>query len=178
MRIPRIASVLLAFVAASCACAADQADPKAQTEKAKKPPEWAGLFGDASLPFIWQSASAASDRIAAALADKKLDGIPDWAETIHLASHALQSQVKIADADRQADLSDAFRLSARIADDITAGAWAEDVVKTTDAYQRAKLALAIARRSLPKEILNAPTQGARFAKKERRKEPGAGAVKE
>ena len=121
MKTPRIVLALLALAAASLSCAADQADPKVSTEKAKKPPEWAGLFGDASLPLVWQSAAAASDKIAAALAEKKLDGIPDWAETIHLASHALQSQAKADTPERQANLSDAFRLSARIADDITAG---------------------------------------------------------
>lgn len=167
MKIPRIVFALLALAAASYACAANQTDQKAPVEKTKKPPEWAGLFGDASLPVVWQSAAAASEKIAAALADKKLDGIPDWAETIHLASHALQSQAKTDTPERQANLSDAFRLSARIADDITAGAWGNDVAKTNDAYQRAKIALAIAQRSLPNEIVSAPPQTVRFAKKER-----------
>ena len=78
MKTPRIVLALLALAAGSLACAADQADQKASPEKAKKPPEWAGLFGDASLPLVWQSASAASDKTAAALAEKKLDGIPDF----------------------------------------------------------------------------------------------------
>jgi hypothetical protein len=150
------------------ASAADGAAKDTAKEKAKQPPEWAGLFGDASLPVVWQSAAAASDKIAAAIADKKVDGIPDWAETIHLASHALQAQVKVADADKQANIADAFRLSARIADDVTAAAWAKDVEKTNTAYQRVKLALAIAHRSLPTEIVSAPPQAVRFAKKERR----------
>jgi hypothetical protein len=173
MKTCRIGLALLALAAVSLACAADQSQKKS-SEKKKGPPEWAALFGDASLPLLWQSASAASAKIAAALADKKLDGIPDWAETIHLASHALQSQVKVSNADRQADLIDAFRLSARIADDVTAGAWAGDVTKTNDAYQQAKLALAIAQRSLPKEIVDASPQAVRFAKKE----PRAAAEKE
>ena len=168
MKTPRIVLALLALAAGSLACAADQADQKASTEKAKKPPEWAGLFGDASLPLVWQSASAASDKIAAALAEKKLDGIPDWAETSPPASHPMQSQAKADTPERQANLSDAFRLSARIADDITAGAWSNDVTKTNDAYQRAKVALAIAQRSLPKEIVAAPPQAVRFAKKVKR----------
>jgi hypothetical protein len=161
-------SSLLALGVVIPAFAAEPTAKDTGKEKAKQPPEWAGLFGDASLPMIWQSAAAASEKIAAALADKKLDGIPDWAETIHLASHALQSQVKVTDADRQADLGDAFRLSARIADDVTASAWANDVDKTNTAYQRVKLALAIAQRSLPKEIVSASPQTVRFAKKERR----------
>ena len=144
------ALLLLGLAFAAPAFAADASKEKTAAEKAKQPPEWAGLFGDASLPVIWQSAAAASDKIAAALTDKKLDGIPDWAETIHLASHALQSQAKMADADKQANLVDAFRLAARIADDVTAAAWAKDVEKTNTAYQRVKLALAIAQRSLPK----------------------------
>ncbi len=56
MKTPRIVLALLALAAASFACAADQADQKAQTEKAKKPPEWAGVFGDATLPLVWQRA--------------------------------------------------------------------------------------------------------------------------
>jgi hypothetical protein len=172
MKTPRIVVAVLALATTSLAVAADQTNKSPTTEKAKKPPEWASLFGDASLPVIWQSATAASEKIAAALEAKKLEGIPDWAETVHLASHALQSQVKVADADRQADLTDAFRLSARIADDITAGAWAEDVTKTSDAYQRAKLALAIAKRSLPKEIVEAPPQAVRFAKKVKKESAG------
>lgn len=136
-------------------------------EKAQPPPEWAALFGDASLPVVWQSAAAASEKIATALADKKLEGIPDWAETIHLASHALQTKAKVDEVDRQADIVDAFRLAARIADDVTAQAWAGNVDKTNSAYQRVKLALAIAQRNLPKEIVSGPPQAVRFAKKER-----------
>lgn len=155
-------ALLLSLAVVPFAGAADQAAPG---EKAKKPPEWAGLFGDASLPVVWQSAAAASEKIAVALEAKKLDGIPDWAETIHLASHALQSQAKADTSERQANLTDAFRLSARIADDITAAAWSDDVTKTNDAYQRAKLALAIGQRSLPKEIVGASAQTPRFARK-------------
>src|SRR5215212_4012212 len=170
MKTPRIVTAVAALAVVSFALAAQPAEKK-QTDPTKKAPEWAGLFGDASLPVIWQSAAAASEKIAAALADKKLDGIPDWAETIHLASHALQSQVKIDDADRQANIADACRLSARIADDVTAAAWADDVTKTDAAYQRVKTALAIAQRNLPKEIVSASPQKLRFAKKERRETP-------
>ncbi len=165
MKTPRLLLVLVTLAATALAPAADQKAQSASSEKAKKAPEWADLFGDASLLVIWQSASAASERIAAAFAAKELTGIPDWAETIHLASHALQSQVKLDDAVRQANLVDAFRLLARIADDITVGAWAGDTAKTAEAYARAKIALAIAQRSLPKEITEGPSQAVRFAKK-------------
>jgi hypothetical protein len=171
MKAPRIVACLLVLTLATVIPAAENPE-KQTTDKAKKAPEWSGLFGDASLPVVWQSAAAASEKIAAALADKKLDGIPDWAETIHLASHALQSQAKVDDADRQANMADAFRLSARIADDVTAAAWANDVTKANDAYQRVKLALAIAQRNLPKDIVNASPQKVRFAKKERRESTG------
>lgn len=160
--------LLLCLVAGLVAVGAHAAEPAEKKDTAKQPPEWAGLFGDAPLAVVWQSAQAASDKIAAALAEKKLDGIPDWAETIHLASHALQSQVKVSDVNRQADIADALRLSARIADDVTAAAWANDVDKTNTAYQRVKLALAIARRNLPKEITEAAAQAPRFAKKPRK----------
>src|SRR6266487_3536085 len=100
MKAPRILICLVVVFAVSFAFAADSTDKK-KTEKAKKQPEWTGLFGGAPLPLVWQSASAASEKIAAALAEKKLDGIPDWAETIHLASHALQSQAKVSEADKQ-----------------------------------------------------------------------------
>jgi hypothetical protein len=74
----------------------------------------------------------------------------------------------MADADKQANMTDAFKLSARIADDVTAAAWANDSEKTNVTYQRVKLALAIAQRSLPNEIISASPQAVRFAKKERR----------
>ena len=152
---------LVAIITLGTALAVGAAD---LAEKKKGPPEWDALFGGAALPLVWQSATAASEKITAALAEKKLEGIPDWAETMHLASHALESQVKVDDPDRQATLADAFRLSARIADDIIAGARADDGARTTEAHNRLKLVLAIAQRYLPKEILNAPPQPVRFAR--------------
>ncbi|MGH7960001.1 MAG: hypothetical protein ACREH8_23705, partial [Opitutaceae bacterium] len=103
MKAHRILASLLAFAGASLAITAPAAEKKKdQPTKAEKKdaPEWAGLFGGASLPVVWQSASAANEKIAAAVAAKKLDGVADWAETIHLASHALEDQVKITDAER------------------------------------------------------------------------------
>jgi hypothetical protein len=172
MKALRILAGLLVLATASFVSAAESAAAKDSAKKEKGPPEWAELFGNASLPVVWQSATAASEKIAAALADKKVDGIPDWAETIHLACHALQSQAKVENADRQADLADACRLAARIADDVTAAAWANDVAKTNTAHQRVKLALAIAQRNLPKDIVDAPPQAVRIAKKERREATG------
>jgi hypothetical protein len=156
---------IVMFGLTTLAPAAEPAAGGPSTKQTPEAPEWAALFGDASLVTIWQSATAALDKIDEAVVYKELEVIPDWAETIHLASHALQAQVKVQDPDRQADLIDAFRLSARIADDIIAGAEAKDFARTNTAYQRVKLALAIARRSMPKEILNAPPQSVRTAKK-------------
>lgn len=167
MKIKNLIIVLLAFSVIFAKTQAQTSAAKPAESAQQHPPEWAELFGGVPLPAVWQSAAAASDKISAALAEKKFDGIPDWAETIHLASHALQSEAKATTDERQANLTDAFRLSARIADDVTAAAWAGDVTKTDRAYQRMKLALAIAQRSLPNEIVAAPAQTLHFAKKER-----------
>jgi hypothetical protein len=138
------------------------------TKKARQPPEWAGVFGDASLPVIWQSAQAADEKIAAVLKEKALARVPDWAETMHLASHALQAQVKVADPDQQGNLADACRVAARIADDVTAAAGANDVDQTNVAYHRMKLALNIAPRCLPPDLAHTSPAPVRFAKKERK----------
>lgn len=133
-------------------------------EKKANAPEWAELFGGAPLSVIWQSASAASEKIDAALAAKKLDGVADWAETIHLASHALQDQVKLDDAGRAKRLTAAFKQAAKIADDVLDAANHNEADKAADAQRRLKAALALAKVRLPEEIVGAPKQDVRFAK--------------
>lgn len=132
--------------------------------KAAKQPEWAELFGGASLPVVWQSVAAASERIDQALAAKKLEGVADWAETIHLGAHALEDQVKVADADRATRLKGALEQAAKIADAVINGAKNNEPDKAADAQRRLKAALALAKSRLPKEIIDAPPQTPRFAK--------------
>jgi hypothetical protein len=166
MKTYRILTSTLALLAASLALTANAAEEKkaASAEKKESAPEWAELFGGASLPVVWQSASSASEKIDAALAAKKLDGVADWAETIHLASHALEDQIKIADAERAKRLKGAFEQAAKIADDVLDAANHNEMDKAADAQRRLKAALALAKSRLPKEILDAPKQDVRFAK--------------
>jgi hypothetical protein len=159
MKIHRIASSLLAIVAALVALSTQAAE-----EKKASAPEWAELFGGASLPVVWQSASASSDKIDAALAAKKLEGVASWAETIHLASHALEDQVKVSDAARAKRLKGAFEQAAKIADDVLDAANHNELEKAAEAQRRLKSALALAKSRMPKEILDAPKQEPRFAK--------------
>jgi hypothetical protein len=134
--------------------------PAAQQDSA---PELAGLFGGASLPVVWQSASAASEKIAAALAGRKLDGVAGWAETIHLAAHALEDQVTLDDPERARRLHAALRQAAKIADDVLDGANHNEFERAADAYRRLNSALMLAKLRLPKEIVDAPPQQVRFA---------------
>jgi hypothetical protein len=167
MKTQRILTIVAAVVASAfplSASAAEKATEPAKAEKKESAPEWAELFGGASLPVVWQSASAASEKIDAALAAKKLDGVADWAETIHLASHALEDQIKLDDAERAKRLKGAFEQAAKIADDVLDAANHNEADKAADAQRRLKSALALAKARMPKEILDAPKQDVRFAK--------------
>jgi hypothetical protein len=135
----------------------------AEEEKKADAPEWAELFGGASLPVVWQSASAASEKIDAALAARKLDGIAEWAETIHLALHALDDQVRVEDPERAKRLRAAFRQGAKIADDVLNGANHNEADEAAEAQRRLKSALALAKLRMPKEILEAAKQDVRSA---------------
>lgn len=159
MKVHRILASLFAFTAVSLTLSTHAAEAK----KAKAP-EWAELFGGASLPVVWQSVSAASEKIDAALAAKKLDGVANWAETIHVGAHALEDQIKIVDAERAKRLKGAFDQAAKIADDVLNAANHNELEKAVDAQRRLKSALAVAKARLPKEILDAPKQELRFAK--------------
>ena len=159
MKNDRIIPSLFTFAALWLSLTASAAE-----DKKASAPEWAELFGGASLPVVWQSASAASEKIDAALADKNLHGVADWAETIHLASHALDDQIKVDEAERARRLKAALRQAAKIADDVLDAASHNETDKAAEAQRRLKSALALAKARLPKEILDAPKQDAHFAK--------------
>lgn len=168
MNIPRIllsAALLAAVVTTAALSAAETKKAAAQAGQQDHGPEWAGLFGGASLPVVWQSAVAAAERIDAALAAKTAAGIAEWAETIHLAAHALEDQIKLDDAERAKRLKGALDQAAKIADAVIAGANRNDLDQAADAHRRLKAALALAKARLPKEILEAPKQAVRFAVK-------------
>lgn len=159
MKTHRIFISLAAFAGGSFVLISNAAETKKESA-----PEWAELFGGASLPVVWQSISAASEKIDAALATKQLDGVADWAETIHLGSHALEDQVKIDDPERAKRLKGAVEQAEKIADDVLDGANHNETDKVADAHRRLKAALALAKSRLPKEIIDAPKQEVRFAK--------------
>ena len=127
-------------------------------------PEWAELFGDASLPAVWQSTTASIENISTALAAKKMDGVADWAETIHLASHALLDQVKLPDAERQKRLDGALKQAAKLADEVLDGANHHEPDQTAAAFKRLQAAITLAKARLPKEITEAAAAAPRFAK--------------
>jgi hypothetical protein len=166
MKTSRILATTFALLGASLPLTTNAAETKKApaAEKKESAPEWAELFGGASLPVVWQSVSAASEKIDSAIAAKKLDGVADWAETIHLGSHALEDQIKITDAERAKRLKGAFEQAAKIADDVLDAANHSEMEKAVDAQRRLKAALALAKSRMPKEILDAPKQEVRFAK--------------
>jgi hypothetical protein len=167
MKTHRILISLAAIAAGSFALTAAAAETKkgaAKAEKKESAPEWAELFGGASLPVVWQSANAAADKIAAAISAKSFDGVADWAETLHLASHALEDQVKLADAERQKRLKGALEQAAKIADEVLDAGNHKEAEKLADSFRRMNAALKLAATRLPKEITDAPKQEVRFAK--------------
>lgn len=161
-------TLLLVFCAASLPVAGqDGTQQKTKSETAAKAatqPEWAELFGGASMPVVWQSASAASEKIDQALVARKLEGVAVWAETIHLAAHALEDQVKVADADRAVRLKGALGQAARLADAVLDGANHDKIEQTADAHRRLKAALSLTKSRLPKDVVDAAPQTPRFAK--------------
>jgi hypothetical protein len=113
--------------------------------------EWAELFGDASLPVVWQSATASAEKIKAALAVRQADGVADWAETIHLAAHALIDRVTLPDAGRKKRLDAALEQAARLADEVLDGAQPNELDRAAAAFQRLQSALVLAQSRLPQE---------------------------
>jgi hypothetical protein len=147
-------------------------DPAHTHEKVAEKPEWFELFGDASLPVVWQSTTASADNITKALADKKLDGVAAWAETIHLASHALIDQVKLDDAEKKKRLDAALEQAAKLADEVLDAAQHNEPDKTAAEFKRLSAALTLAKTRLPKEITEAAPATPRFAKSPARDDHG------
>jgi hypothetical protein len=159
MKLPFSFAVFTAFFTAAVAAAAPASD-HSHDEKS----EWADVFGGASLPVVWQSMTASSERITAAIAAKKPDGIADWAETIHVAAHALIDQVKLPDAERKKRLDAALEQAAKLADEVSDAASHNEPDRMAEAFRRLRSALALAQSRLPKEVTEAATETPRFAK--------------
>lgn len=162
-----ITSLAFAFAAFASAdlTAQEKTALPGQTAAKEPAPEWAELFGGASLPTVWQSARAAVEKIATALAAQDLSVVPPLAETAHLAAHALLDQVKLDDPERQKRLHATLAHAAQLADDVMAAARHNDSAKLGDAFPRLQAALQLAARRLPKEIVTAPPQAVRVAPK-------------
>jgi hypothetical protein len=158
--------ILVAALAAFCFTLVSQAAPGSDghAHDHGDKPEWAELFGDAPLPVVWQSATASADNITKALADKKLDGVTAWAETIHLASHALIDQVKLDDAEKKKRLDAALGQAAKLADEVLDAAQHNDPDKTAAEFKRLSAALTLAKTRLPKEVTEGAPATPRFAK--------------
>lgn len=156
--------LLSAVVFSACLLLEASAAAPAAPASPGEPSEWAGVFGGASLPAVWQSMSASADQITAAIAAKKSEGIPDWAETIHLGAHALIDQVKLPDAERKKRLDAALEQAAKLADEVMDGASHNEPDRTADSFRRLKSALLLAKSRLPKEVSDAPAETVRFAK--------------
>lgn len=163
MKTPRIIAACFALGCVSCAFAAEPSARAAATENVSAP-EWAELFGGASLPVVWQSASAAATKIEAGLAARRLEGFADWAETIHLAAHALLDQVNLGDPERQKRLNGALRQAAKIADDVLDAANHNEIEQVAASFRRLNAALKLVASRLPAAIVAAPPQTLRFAK--------------
>jgi hypothetical protein len=165
---------LLALTAVLTASILVHAHPQGHDEVRPEPPpppqkdfskaEWFELFGGASLPVVWQSATASAEKITEALAAGKGEGIADWAETIHLASHALIDQVDLLEEERKKRIDAALTQAAKLADEVLDGAQHNETAQTAAAFKRLQAALNLAKMRLPKEITEAPAQTPRFAK--------------
>ncbi len=160
MKSLRYLLVLFALAPVVGAAATPPAAPAAAP--AEHPPEWAELFGGAALPVGWQSAEAARVKIDAAVQARSFDGIAAWAETIHLAAHALDDQVKLDDPERQRRLTGALVQAARLADEVLDAARHREAEKLGEAFRRLTSALKLAALRLPAEVVNAPPQPVRF----------------
>lgn len=154
-----LAAHFAAFFLAAFAPAAPEDKPHAHDRQ----PEWAEVFGGASLPVVWQSLSAATDRASSVLAARKLDGVADMAETIHLASHALADQVKLDDGEKKKRLDAALTQAAKIADELLDAAQHSEPDAASAALRRIQAAVSLARSRLPREITDAPAETPRFA---------------
>lgn len=126
-------------------------------------PEWAELFGDASLPTVWLSAGESAKRIKDALEQGTLKGVADWAETIHLAAHALIDQVIVDDAGKKRRLDAALEHAAILADEVLDGARHTETARTAQGFKRLDSALTLAGLRLPLAVREGPAEQPRFA---------------
>ncbi len=119
-------------------------------------PEWAELFGGASLPVIWQSIEAAAAKANTALAAGRTTGVAAWAETVHLGAHALVDQIRPEDPERAKRLHAVLEHAARLADEVLAAAGRNEIDLAAAAHRRLQSALALARLRLPSAVTSAP----------------------
>lgn len=155
MKTPRIIAACLVLGGVPFAFAAEPSARPASTAEKVSVPEWAELFGGAALPVVWQSARTAAAKIDAALAAKRFEGVADWAETIHLAAHALLDQVRLGDAERQKRLNGALRQTAKIADDVIEAANHKESEQLAASFRRLNAALSLVASRLPTEVVAA-----------------------
>jgi hypothetical protein len=126
-------------------------------------PEWAELFGDASLPTVWLSVAESAKRINAALENDSLDGVTDWAETIDLAAHALIDQVSVGEDGSERRLHAALEHAAQLADEVLDGAQHVELASTERAFKRLYSAVHLIGLRLPKSIAEGTADQPRFA---------------
>lgn len=126
-------------------------------------PEWAELFGGASLSTVWLSAEESAKRIDAALNQGNLEEVPGWAETIHLAAHALIDQVVVDDDGKRRRLHAALEHAAQLADDVLDGAQHAETSRSEQAFKRLSSALALAASRMPPAVVDGPSEQPRFA---------------
>lgn len=119
------------------------------------PAEWAALFGDAPLPVVWRSIIASRENIETAFAAGKLDGVPAWAETIHLAAHALADQIKLPDADAHRRLAAALTQAAQVAAAVLDAAQHDETRRAATSFTRLKSALTVTHGRLPADLVAA-----------------------
>lgn len=156
--------ILVAPLAAISLAAVAFAGPGEKPHSHEKQPEWAEVFGGASLPVVWQSLTAAVNNASASIAAKKLETVGDMAETIHLGAHALADQVKLEDAEKKKRLDAALTQAAKIADDLLDAAQHNEPDAATAALARIQAAMALAKSRLPKEVTEVTAGTPRFAK--------------
>jgi hypothetical protein len=159
MKILQLLTAIAALALASVGSAAPGHD-----HSHEETPEWAELFGDASLPIVWQSITASAEKITATVTTQKSEGVADWAETIHLAAHALIDQVELPDIGRKKRLDAALAQAAQLADEVLDAAQHDEIDHLAAAYKRLQSALLLAQSRLPKEITEASPETPRFAK--------------
>lgn len=153
----RILAVLFALSLLPGATAA--AGGKAEKAATKTPaPEWAEQFGNMPLAGIWRTASEALAKIETAISAQRLDGIAEWAETVHLAAHALEERVTLEDAERAKRLKGALRTAAKIGDDVIDAAGHKNADQAAEAVRRLTSAWKLATSRLPQEIVHGGAQ--------------------